>query len=155
MSKILSWKVIRIGLFVGTLDILAAFIQTYARFRKAPNVVLRFIASAVFGDDAVTRGKSMLLWGLAFHYTIAMIFTIFFFLIVSKIPSMLKHKIRTGIGYGFFIWCFMQFFVLPFTKIPQRPILFESAVVAIGILIICIGMPLAFMASDPKPVEKK
>jgi uncharacterized membrane protein YagU involved in acid resistance len=88
----------------------------------------------------------MILWGLIFHFIIATIFAIFFFWLSKMLPSILKNKLLTGILYGFFIWSVMQFIVLPLSDAPKSPLHFTGAIIAILILIVCIGIPLAYMA---------
>jgi hypothetical protein len=147
MNGIFSSKVIKAGLFVGTLDILAACLQFYLKTNKGPAPIFKYISSGVFGEKAFTDGNTMIVWGLVFHYVIALIFTLFFFLICKKFPKILIFKFLTGILYGIFIWSVMNFVVLPISKIPKNPFNFTDAVIAIMILIACIGIPLTFMAS--------
>ena len=146
-------KALRAGLIVGMLDILAAFIQYYISTQKNPLIVLKFIASGVFGKEAFSAGNMMLVWGLLFHLFIATCFSILFFWIAAQLPSILKYKLLTGLLYGVFIWCFMQFIVLPLSQIPQGPITLTKALIAAGILVVCIGIPLTFMAKKAARVR--
>jgi len=143
-------KALRAGLIVGTLDILAAFIQYYINTQKNPLMVLKFIASGAFGKEAFSAGDIMLVWGALFHFFIATCFSIFFFWLAAKIPSILKFKLLTGILYGIFIWCFMQFVVVRLSQIQQGPIKLSKALIAASILIVCIGIPLTFLAEKAK-----
>lgn len=52
--------IIYAGLLTGTLDILAACIQYYLSTRRDPAMVMRFIASGVFGDRAYSPGAAVL-----------------------------------------------------------------------------------------------
>ncbi|HYG39365.1 MAG TPA: hypothetical protein VD908_12125 [Cytophagales bacterium] len=73
-------KILKAGLLVGTLDILAAFIHyIIASGKSDPFVVLKFIASGVFGNEAFVGGNIMIVAGLILHYIIALGFTLFFF----------------------------------------------------------------------------
>jgi hypothetical protein len=65
-------KILKAGLIVGTLDILAAFIQYAIKTGKNPTVVLKFIASGVFGKEAFNGGTMMNVYGLIFHFVIAL-----------------------------------------------------------------------------------
>ena len=76
--KNLTLNVLKAGVIVGTLDILAAFIQFYSKTQKNPIVVLNFIASGIFGKEAFTGGNKMAAFGLFFHYVIAFGFTLLF-----------------------------------------------------------------------------
>ena len=48
------------------------------------------LAGGVFGKDALTGGISKKLSGLFFHYFIAFVFTLFYFLIYPKIKLLAK-----------------------------------------------------------------
>jgi len=154
MNTLFSTKLLKAGLIVGTLDILAAFINFFVKTHKGPAPVLKFIAAGVFGKDALTGGSRMVVLGLLFHYLIAFTFTLFFFWIAEKVPAVLKFRILTGVMYGIFIWTVMQFLVLPLSRVPRLPFNPVNAFVAVIILIICIGIPLSFMASRHTSPDK-
>ena len=63
------------GLLAGTLDILAAFIQSYLMANVVPSTVLKYIASGVFGKSAYSGG--------VFYYSICLYHKLLFAL--SKI----------------------------------------------------------------------
>ncbi len=139
-------RAIKAGLLVGTLDISAAFVQYYIKTGKSPTNVLTYIASAVFGNEAFAGGNMIMLWGLIFHFCVALSFTFFFFLIFKQLYAVVKNKIIIAVLYGAFMWSVMQFLVLPLTNAPKLTFKLENAVIAILILIICIGIPLSFIA---------
>lgn len=147
MNKVFSLTIVKAWLLVGTLDILAAFIQFFLKTNKNPIAVLRFVASGYFGKEAFTGGDNMIIYGLLLHFLVALLFTLFFFLIVSYFPVILKYKLLTGIFYGIFMQLVMLYLVLPLSNVPKLSHTFLSVVTAIFILIICIGIPLAFIAS--------
>jgi hypothetical protein len=146
-------RILQAGLLTGTLDIAAALIQYYIKTEKNPEPVLKFIASGVFGNEAFSGGSIMSLYGLIFHFIIAFAFTLFFFWVFPKMKLLSKNRILTGIGYGIFIWLVMNLLVLPLSKTPKLPFTLSGAAIAIGILIVCIGLPLAFLAK-PKPKQQ-
>ena len=135
------------GLLVGSLDILTALIDYYITRGKNPLIVLKFIASGVLGKKALTGGTDMIAAGFLFHYIIAFSFTIFFFWLYPKLRILSRNRILTGIAYGIFIWCIMNFLVLPLSNIPS-PITYKVSKVikATLILIVMIGLPLSFIA---------
>lgn len=138
------------GLLAGALDIIAACIHAYLARETQPDQVLRFIASGAFGKDAA-NGNMMIVWGLLFHFLIAISFTFFFFLLARMIPSLVKYPVPVAIIYGIFVWLFMRYIVLNYiSTIKIRPIEGQeatiNAIIAAGILIICIGLPNAFLA---------
>lgn len=147
MSKLITSKVLLAGIIVGTLDICAAMLHFIIKTGKDPFIVPKYIASAVFGSTAMKGGAGMIAWGFLFHYIIAMSFTAFFFWLCSKLPSILTNRLLTGIGYGIFTWAVMRFVVVPLSLVNKNPATLSDTVIAILILIVCIGIPLAYMAA--------
>lgn len=141
------WKTIVLaGLLVGSLDITAAIVQFSIRTGKDPLIVLKYIASAVFGPSAYSSGNIMAVWGLLFHYLIAFIWTILFFFIYPKLKLLSWNRVITGILYGIFIWIMMTQVVVPMTKILPGTFVIKQATIAVLILIGAIGLPLSFIA---------
>jgi len=147
MNKLLITKVLLAGIIVGTLDISAAMLQFFLKTEKDPFIVLKFVASGVFGSAALKGGADMIAWGFLFHYIIAMSFTVFFFWLCSRRPSLLKNRLLTGIGYGIFTWAVMRFVVVPLSFTNKQPATLSGTLMAILILVVCIGIPLAYMAA--------
>jgi hypothetical protein len=130
----------------GTLDITCAFVMVAAS-GKNPLLVGNYIASAVFGKaNAYAGGTSMVIAGLIFHYMIAFIFTVIFFLLYPRIYSVIKNKFVAGILYGLFVWCVMNLLVVPVTRIQPRPFSIVNAVENIIILMLAIGLPVSLIA---------
>ncbi len=143
-----SSKIISAGLIVGTLDILSAFIYYFIKTgnRNVFNA-LKYVASGLFGKQAISGGTEMILAGLILHYVIAFSFTIFFFWLFPKIKALSKYLILTGILYGAFIWCVMNLVVVPLSSIGNRPFNISNAIINMLILMVCIGIPLSFMTN--------
>jgi hypothetical protein len=141
-------KIITSGLFVGTLDITAACIQYFYKTGNGPAGVLKFVASGVFGANAFTSGNSMLFWGLLFHFVIAIAFTFFFFLIYPWLQQFITGKILTGILYGVFTWVITTQVIVRLSNTAKFPFNIINAVMAASILIVCIGIPLAYIAGS-------
>lgn len=147
MTGKLLTLVLKSTLLVGTLDILAAAIQYYLKTGNGPAPVLKFIASGVFGPEAFSEGGAMIFYGLLFHYMIAFSFTLFFFVISLIFPAILKATILTGIVYGVFVWIIMNLLVVPLSNTPEADFQWLNAGIAMLILIVCVGLPLSFIAS--------
>ena len=142
-------KILLVGILVGTLDILAAFIDYYIATGKGPAGVLNYIASGVFGTDALTGGGDMIFFGLLFHYLIALSFTVFFFWVCSKTGVPVKNKIVTGFIYALFIWLVMNLLVVRLSNAPHAPLSAIKplkALKAFLILAVMIGLPLSFIS---------
>ncbi len=139
------------GLIAGALDITAACIHGYLRNGTTPEQILRGIAGGAFGKEAAADGNMMIVWGLLFHFLIAMSFTFFFFFLAKMIPSLVKYPVLTAIIYGAFVWTFMRYVVINYiSTIRIRPLegkeVIIHAVIGAVILMICIGLPNAFFA---------
>ena len=149
-------KIILAGFIVGTSDILSAFLHVLIKTGQSHFFdILKFIASGIFGKEASSGGAEMILAGLFFHYLIAYIFTIFFFWLFPKIRIASQNRLLTGIVYGFFVWAVMNLAVVPLSRIPHRTFTISNAIINIAILMICVGIPLSFMADSFFTVLKK
>lgn len=148
MNKIkkLSEIILLAGFLVGTLDILAAIIQTYLYGGKAVKI-FRYIASGVFGEDSFTGGLSYAFYGAAFHYLIAFVWTILFFLLYPRINLLKQNRLLTGVGYGVFIWIIMNLVVLPLSNVPRSSFDLISAATGMLVLIAAVGLPLSYLVS--------
>ena len=139
------------GLIAGALDITAACIHGYIRNGTTPEQILRGIAGGAFGREAAANGTMMIVWGLLFHFLIAISFTFFFFFLAKQIPLLVKYPIPVAILYGAFVWIFMRYVVLNYiSTINIKPIVGKEVIInqIIGavILMICIGLPNTLLA---------
>ncbi|MGX5856445.1 DUF1440 domain-containing protein [Dyadobacter jiangsuensis] len=133
-------------LVAGTLDILAAFLVYAVILEKtSPARILMSIASGIFGKAAYSGGTPMIITGLLLHFLIALIFSIFYYLIYPGLSFLRRRKLVSGILYGIFIWLVMNLGVLQ--------IVFEgmplpdpgAALLGIAILIVAVGIPIAYI----------
>ena len=140
--------ILRTGLIAGTLDILAAITVYAIILDKATAVqILQGIASGIFGREAYAGGGAMAFTGLAFHYLIAMIFTMGYFLVYPYLPFLHKQAILSGLLYGAIVWMIMNLAVLPLSRYKQPPLRLGPSLLGMLILILMIGIPVAIMAS--------
>ena len=134
------------GLIAGTLDILAACTQFYINTGKNPEIVLKYISSAVFGRQAAyNNGMIMSIAGLLFHYLIATGFAALFMFLYLKVKWIRDNIIPGGVLYGLFAWTLMNLVVVPMTRITPGPFQWNKAIVAMLILIFMIGLPIALI----------
>ena len=146
MKNLIS-TIIRVGVIVGTLDILSAFLYYFIKTKDNPLIILKFVASGIFGKESFSGGNVMLIFGLILHYIIAFAFTLFFYWLFPRIKFLSKNKIGTGIIYGVFVWAVMNLIVVPLSNIPNRSFNTVNAIINATVLVICIGIPLSFMAN--------
>lgn len=160
MNKSLFPRIIGAWLLVGTLDMTAATIQVCIKTKNNNPIpvfkaICKYIAGAVFGPSAKTGGNEMIVAGLVFHYTIALLFTVFFFILFSKLGVIIINRIVTGIVYGIFIWAVMNLIVVPLSAIGKFPSNVTNALIAAAILTVCIGIPLSLLAPAPGKTGSK
>jgi hypothetical protein len=136
------------GLLAGTLDAAAAVVHYMIATGKNPIVIFPYIASGVFGKAAFSGNSIMIFWGFVFHYLIAFIFTIFFFLLYPRVKILAANIFITGLVYGLFAWLVMNLLVLPVSNIPKSTFDLKGAITGVIILMFCIGMPIALMAKN-------
>ncbi|NOT52641.1 MAG: DUF1440 domain-containing protein [Chitinophagaceae bacterium] len=154
-SKSFIKTILLTGLIAGTLDAAAASIKYLIDTNGGnPLKVWRYVAGVAFGPETKTKDLyAMAAWGLWFHYIIAMSFTLFFFLCYRPIRTVLTNKFAAGIGYGIFVWCVMSLLVLPIAngenigaRLEKLVTMYKESLIAIGILIIAIGLPISLLA---------
>ncbi len=146
MNRLIK-PILRAGLVVGTLDILAAMLHYYLNTHRNPVAVLQFVASGAFGANAFSGAWHMVLWGVLFHYVIAFAFTIFFFFVYFQVPSIRKLGLSVAFIYGGMMWATTQFIVIPLSRIDKTaPLTVINTTVSILVLVVCIGIPLYYMA---------
>jgi hypothetical protein len=125
------------GLLVGALDITAAMVKFYIDTGRGPAPIFKYIASSVFGSTAYSGGWIMVFTGLLFHFIIACSFTIFYYLIYSKINLLSKNEIIARIVYGLFM---LLVIYVPIIKLPDTS--FNIQVIAgTAIFIIILLLP--------------
>ena len=139
------------GLFAGTLDIIAACTQAYLKTNTMPSQVLKYVASGAVDPKNFSNDTMLAVVGLLVHFTIAILFTFFFFFLAKQIPSLVKYPILIGILYGVFVWGTMRFIILPYiSRLNPKPIVGEEAIknaaIAAAIIVVCVGIPVVLLA---------
>lgn len=150
IGKRIFMTIILTGLVAGTLDAVAAIIWAH---KIPPEVIFEYIASGVFGKAAFQGGTIMIVWGLTFHYIIAMGFTVAFYFAYPLLYKIFRNKYIIACAYGILAWFIMNIAVVPLSKIGFTPFKHVSPIlIGMGILIICIGLPVALVA-DRKTIR--
>ena len=139
------------GLIAGVLDITAACLQAYMKSGTTPTQVLKYVASGAVDPKTFSNDTILAALGLLVHFIIAISFTFFFFFLAKQIPVLVKYPIPIGILYGVFVWAAMRFIILPYiSRLNPKPIIGQEAIknaaIAAAILVVCIGIPVAFLA---------
>lgn len=149
MNKPVPWKsVIITTLIAGTLDLSAASIQAWYTAGVSPRQLLTYIASGVWGEDAYNGGDAMLFFGLLFHFIIVFACVGCFFWIYPKWAFLRRSLLLNALLIGLLAWLITTQIILRFSSIPAQELHWKNALIAIAILMICIGLPTAFAAKN-------
>ena len=136
------------GLTAGTLDILAAFFVYSALMQVVtPEQILLHVASGVFGKTIVGNETTTALIGLLFHFIIAFGFATAYFLIYPYVRFLHYNKVISGLLYGIFVWMIMNLIIVPISNASHAPFALNSAIRAVIILMLCIGLPISFITA--------
>jgi hypothetical protein len=147
-NKLLFERILLAGIVAGSLDAAAAIINYYVATGKNPVRIFVFIASGVFGKQAYSGSQSIAIFGVLFHFLIAIIFSAFYFWIYPKIQFLHKNKLISAFLYGIFVWLVMNLVIVPLSNTPALPFDILNALLAVLILIACVGVPVSFMAAS-------
>jgi hypothetical protein len=130
----------------GTLDILSAFAFNGIK-GVGPGPVLRYVASGPFGDSMRDGGLGAAAIGLGVHYALMAIMVLVFFLVAVRIALVRRQWILSGTLYGILLYLIMYWIVVParFGAMPKTDL--WSVGNALFSHIVCVGLPMAFIAS--------
>ena len=141
-----SMRILLFGLLAGFLDGVAAILLFMARGNKKPAILFQYIASAVFGKTAFAGGSLMVVMGIFLHLLIALSWTVIYFRIYPHISWLSVYPLAAAALYGLLVWMMMNLLIVPLSKAAPRPFSLTFALINIGILIVAIGLPTAFLA---------
>jgi hypothetical protein len=133
------------GIVAGALDLTAAVVVYNSTYEG----VLRFIARGFFTKaEAAKADQAMIWWGLLFHFFIAVVFAFFYFTLYPKLRFLRRHLLLSAVLLGLFVWIVMNMIVLPLSQFntPVIPPDKSEALKSAAILVVCIGLPIAFGA---------
>ena len=135
------------GLIAGTLDICGACISAWLRAGVSPVRVLHSVASGLLGPAAFEGGAKTAVIGLALHFLIATIWTVVFYLASRKLLLPIERPVIFGLLYGVAVYLFMNFVVLPLSRVrfPPNPPPLSARAIQMLIIMFCIGLPIALI----------
>ena len=135
------------ALFVGTTDLVAAYITQWIKTGKFADRMLHYIAGGALGlKTSMQGGNGVAFLGLFFHYLIAFLFTLFFFLVFPKLKFLWFNKYLVGMLYGVFVAVAMGELILPLTPLPTGPFNLSSSIVGWITLGVVLGIPIVYNA---------
>jgi hypothetical protein len=133
------------GFVAGTLDALAAIVV----YKADPAKLFQFIASAAFGKSAFQE-TSAIVWGVAFHYLIAITWSALYFAVQSYMARVIKPWVLRGVVWGEIVWAGMNLVVLPMTQLARGPFDLKQAALGMTIIIFAVGIPISFLIRRSK-----
>jgi hypothetical protein len=135
------------AMFVGTTDLISAYVTQLIKTGKFADRMLLYIAGGALGfPSSMQGGNWVALVGLFIHYFIAFAFTLFFFWIFPKLKFLSFNKYFIGMMYAVFVNVVMSQLILPLTPLPGGTFNLGGALVGWYILGALLGIPIAYNA---------
>ncbi|HYD27937.1 hypothetical protein [Brevundimonas sp.] len=132
------------ALAAGTLDITAAILTN---LQVPARVVLQSVAGGWLGSAAYQGGWPTAWLGLASHYGVMTGIAAVFVLASARIPALRRLWFPAGVAFGVAVWLAMTFVVVPLSASTlSPPDSLMAAMKPIVIHILCVGLPIAWMA---------
>ena len=147
-NKLLFQRILLAGVVAGALDAVAAIIDYYVETGKNPVIIFVYIASGVFGKQAFSGSQSIAIFGVLFHFLIAIIFSAFYFWIYPVVQFLHSNKVISAVIYGIFVWLVMNLLVVPLSITHTWTFKLMNVFKAVAILIVCVGIPVSFTATS-------
>ena len=133
------------SLIAGTLDICAACLTAWLRAGLGPIRLCQFVASGLLGPAAFDGGVKTAVLGLALHFLIATIWTIVFYLASRKFLFLVERPVQFGLIYGIAVYLFLNFVVIPLSRITPRPATITGRTIGLLTIMFCIGLPISLI----------
>jgi hypothetical protein len=161
-----SFKIILLaGFTAGLLDAIAAMTSFMINVPGGnPLKVWRFVASGALGKESIRKDLvPMAIAGLLFHFLIAFLFTLLFYLFFPKMKLLWRNLVITGLVYGVFVWVVMNFIIVPLSGVPEKSKLWtitngqpafqfpanpKQLIIGILIIMFCVGLPISFIIGN-------
>ena len=135
------------GLLCGIFDITQAFFAWGLLMNVPPIRILQSVASGALGAESFQMGWTSGLAGVFFHFLIAFGAATVYWVASRFIPFLIKHAVPAGMIYGECVYLFMNFVVVPLSRIHHFPNLTLPHILTgpIGHVIL-VGPPIALMS---------
>lgn len=145
-------RILGAGVLLGLTDISYAWLlyvvilgrTTYTR-------VAQSIASGVLGKETYSGGIATAALGLTLHFTIALIWTVFFYVLLRYWPPMRRMlqaergPIFVGLAYGVLIWLVMNLVVIPLSRATGAPLFTWISALSILVHAVLLGLPMVLI----------
>lgn len=135
------------GLFVGTTDLVSAFITQWIQTGKFAAKMLNYMAGGVLGlEVSMNGGNGAAFVGLLIHYSIALVFTFLFFILLPRIKFLAYNKYLVGMLYAVFVNVFMSQVAIRLSRLPAWGFDVAKSYTDWVILGVIFGIPIAYNA---------
>ena len=96
---------------------------------------------------AFEMGFAAVLLGVVIHYTIALTWTLIYYIASRQLPVLITRPVISGPVYGIVVYLIMNFVVLPVTGVPHsaKAITLASRISNVLALMFCIGLTIALL----------
>lgn len=145
-----SWRALAVAALVAALADAAFAFVAYVLIAGKFNfeTLLQYIASGLLGDAAFATGWTGIgtaTLGFAIHAALAVVFTVFYAVVIAPRVHTLAIASVLGAAYGAGIWVFMNAAVLPLGRAAREPFL-SGYYLAFGVdHALLIGLPIALI----------
>jgi hypothetical protein len=132
------------GLVAGCCDITAALIVYCTIVPTTPMRLLQGIAAGILGRPAAYAGggKTAAL-GFICHFVIALGAAAVYFAFTRMLPFLNRYVVLSAAIWGTVVYFFMQYVVLPLSRIGMPRFNLRFTVIGLIIHFFCIGFPIA------------
>ncbi len=145
--KSFSKTVLLTGLFVGTTDLVSAYITQYIQTGKFAAKMLNYMAGGILGLDVSMNGGNLAAFlGLFIHYFIALFFTWLFFITRPKLKFLTYNKWLMGMLYAVFVNVFMGQVAIRLSRLPSWGFDVSNSFIAWVSFGVVFGIPIAYNA---------
>ncbi len=146
-GELAAVRVIAIGgAVVGVLDAADGVAYFAVTAGRDPIQVLQYIASGALGSSAFSGGLAAAGLGALIHFGLAYAFTAAFVLAWTQIEAIRRRWVISGLAWGAAVWAFMNFVVLPSTRVQLLPLTALSAFHGIVGHALFVGLSVAIVA---------
>ena len=109
------------GLVCGVLDITQAMLAWGLLMNVPPQRILQSVASGALGAVSFQLGWKSAVAGVFFHFVIAFGAATVYWLASRRLPFILDRPVEAGLLYGECVYLFMNFVVVPLSRIHHFP----------------------------------
>jgi uncharacterized membrane protein YagU involved in acid resistance len=136
--------ILRAGFVAGCCDITAALIVYCMIVPTTPMRLLQGIAAGLIGRQAAYAGggKTAAL-GFICHFVIALGAAAVYFALTRMLPFLQRNLILSAAIWGTVVYSFMQYVVLPLSRIGMPRFNVRFTIIGLVIHFFCIGLPIA------------